>query len=203
MQEIQQTERKRGISRFNGVGYRVDFTPMVDMNMLLLTFFMLATSLFKPNSMKINMPTNEITQHPTVLTASKAVTLYLGKDHQIYYFFGEPNVKTLNFLSKTNFSPAGLRTLLFEKNAVPIKMLSELETHKRNMKISREQLESEIKKIKDDSPVVLIKPLDNSTYDDMVKALNEMLVTDISRYMIARLDANDKIMLKKSGVLLN
>lgn len=203
MQEIQQTERKRGISRFNGVGYRVDFTPMVDMNMLLLTFFMLATSLFKPNSMKINMPTNEITQHPTVLTASKAVTLYLGKDHQIYYFFGEPNVKTSNFLSKTNFSPAGLRTLLFENNAVPIKMLSELETHKRNMEISREQLESEIKKIKDDSPVVLIKPLDNSTYDDMVKALNEMLVTDISRYMIARLDANDKIMLKKSGVLLN
>ena len=35
---------------------RVDFTPMVDMNMLLITFFMLCTSLSKPQTMEISMP---------------------------------------------------------------------------------------------------------------------------------------------------
>ena len=38
---------------------RVDFTPMVDMNMLLITFFMLCTSLSKPQTMEISMPSNE------------------------------------------------------------------------------------------------------------------------------------------------
>lgn len=34
---------------------RVDFTPMVDMNMLLITFFMLCTSLSKPQTMEIKI----------------------------------------------------------------------------------------------------------------------------------------------------
>ena len=38
---------------------RVDFTPMVDMNMLLITFFMLCTSLSKPQTMEISMPSND------------------------------------------------------------------------------------------------------------------------------------------------
>ena len=38
---------------------RVDFTPMVDMNMLLITFFMLCTSLSKPQTMEISMPSKD------------------------------------------------------------------------------------------------------------------------------------------------
>ena len=37
----------------------VDFTPMVDMNMLLITFFMFCTTLSKPQTMEISMPTND------------------------------------------------------------------------------------------------------------------------------------------------
>lgn len=38
---------------------RVDFTPMVDMNMLLITFFMLCTTMIKSQTLNIALPSNE------------------------------------------------------------------------------------------------------------------------------------------------
>ena len=37
----------------------VDFTPMVDMNMLLITFFMLCTTMIKSQTLTISLPSNE------------------------------------------------------------------------------------------------------------------------------------------------
>ena len=45
MAEIQESGNKKGgKSKQKKMTVRVDFTPMVDMNMLLITFFMLCTS---------------------------------------------------------------------------------------------------------------------------------------------------------------
>ena len=66
MAEIQENnnKEKKG-SKQKKMNIRVDFTPMVDMNMLLITFFMLCTSLSKPQTMEISMPSNDtlIPQH--------------------------------------------------------------------------------------------------------------------------------------------
>ena len=65
---------------------RVDFTPMVDMMMLLITFFMLCTTLAKPQTMELSMPTNDKDvqdQDKTVTKESYTVTIYVAADNQI------------------------------------------------------------------------------------------------------------------------
>ena len=61
MAEIQESgnKKKGGKNKQKKMTVRVDFTPMVDMNMLLITFFMLCTSLSKPQTMEISMPSND------------------------------------------------------------------------------------------------------------------------------------------------
>ena len=44
MAEIQEGGNKKSNSKQKKMTVRVDFTPMVDMNMLLITFFMLCTT---------------------------------------------------------------------------------------------------------------------------------------------------------------
>ena len=70
------------------------------------------------------------------------------------------------------------------------------------MLISDEDYEKELSEIKnaDGTPTVIIKPLDNSTYDNMVAALDEMLICSVGKYAIADIDENDKKMLTNSNV---
>lgn len=97
---------------------RVDFTPMVDMNMLLITFFMLCTSLSKPQTMEISMPTNDkhITdEQKTQVKASQAITLLLGDHDRLYYYEGEPDYANPNLLVESSYRPNGLRALLLRR----------------------------------------------------------------------------------------
>ena len=105
MAEIQSNDgggkKKKGGSKQKKISVFVDFTPMVDMNMLLITFFMLCTSLSKPQTMEINMPSNDkkITEDDRdAVKASQAITLVLGGGDSIFYYTGQPNYKDYNSL---------------------------------------------------------------------------------------------------------
>ena len=125
---------------------RVDFTPMVDMIMLLLTFFMLATTLSKPQTMEIALPSKEKgdEKNQTLAKASEAVTLYLGADNKVYYFMGEPDLTTPNFLKSTTYAADGLRALILNKNRKAVTQVNELKDKKLRMQITQEQYDKEL-----------------------------------------------------------
>ena len=88
---------------------RVDFTPMVDMNMLLITFFMLCTTMIKSQTLTIALPSNEKVENQENMSqasADDAVTIILDAKrkagtnlvdsvnghvvNEVYYYFGKP-----------------------------------------------------------------------------------------------------------------
>ena len=127
---------------------RVDFTPMVDMNMLLLTFFMFCTSLSRPQIMELVLPTKEdqvlTEEEKNKVKDSKAITLILGKDDKVYYYFGkidEAKYADYTSLMETDYSPDGLRAILLERNADAVREMIRL----KQRKLAREITEEEFK----------------------------------------------------------
>ena len=111
MAQIEQSDKgkkKKGAQKKMAI--HVDFTPMVDMNMLLITFFMLCTTMIKSQSLQITLPTNEKVEQQDMNKAkqSEAITLIVdtqrdengnikkddeGKPMNIVYFFeGQPQI---------------------------------------------------------------------------------------------------------------
>ena len=83
---------------------RVDFTPMVDMNMLLITFFMLCTTMIKSQTLQISLPSNEKVDktEQNKVKQSEAVTIIVDSELNdegvptkdfVYYYEGMPNVE--------------------------------------------------------------------------------------------------------------
>jgi biopolymer transport protein ExbD len=76
------------VSRNKKAVPKVDLTAMVDLAFLLITFFMLTTSLSKPVAMDVAKPEDEGVQEPW--PASRTMTILLGKHNQIAWYMGEP-----------------------------------------------------------------------------------------------------------------
>src|SRR6218665_3854228 len=66
---------------------RVDLTAMVDLAFLLITFFMLTTTLAKNRVSPVVMPDDEGVSEP--VTASSTMTVCLGKDNKVMWYLGE------------------------------------------------------------------------------------------------------------------
>ncbi len=178
---------------------RVDFTPMVDMNMLLITFFMFCTSLSKPQTMEISMPDKKATiDDKTKVRPELVTTILLAADNKMYYYSGEPNYEDYTSLKESDFTENGIRKVLLGKNAVMIAKLDELKKLKKDNQISDEEFEkqsAEAKKARN-APVVVIKPMDDASYKNMVDALDEMLICNISKYAIVEFSDVDDFLLK-------
>lgn len=200
--EVQESGNKKGKrSKQKKMAVRVDFTPMVDMNMLLITFFMLCTTLIKPQTMELSMPSNDkdlTDDQKSKVKASQAITLLLGDDDKLYYYEGEPNYQDYTSLKETTYGADGLRAFLLAKNAAAVRQVNELKQQKVNLNISEEEYAKQLAEIKSgkNTPTVIIKATDESSYENLVSALDEMLICQIGKYVITDIVEGDEFLLK-------
>lgn len=192
-------EQKKGQPQ--KLNLRVDFTPMVDMNMLLITFFMFCTTLSKPQTMDIVMPTKDkdLTEDDkNQVKASKAITLILGEDNKVYYYMGEPNYSDYTSLKETSYGAGGLRDILLERNKDAVAKMRELKIDRAKKRITEDQFKeksSEIRNAKD-GQVVVIKPTDGASYKNLVDALDEMQICSIGKYAIVEMADGDNFLVQ-------
>lgn len=211
---------KKKESKQKKMNVRVDFTPMVDMMMLLITFFMLCTSLSKPQAMQLTMPSNDQNTQEQDRTATKAsytITLYLASNDKLYYIAGLPKYDDPSCMKEVSWGKDGLRKVLMshvtEDGTRPVAVIMQAKNKLDEKKIATEMSDeayrkalSEIKKgVIDGSQqvqpmTIIIKPLDTSSYKNMVDALDEMQICSIDKYVIDKINDNDSKLLKLKGV---
>ena len=200
--EVQESGgKKRGKGKQKKMTVRVDFTPMVDMNMLLITFFMLCTTLSKPQTMEISMPSNDkdITeQQKSMVKASQAITLLLGADNKLYYYEGEPNYRDYTSLKETTYGANGLRAVLLQKNAAAVNQVRALKQQKLDLEITDDEYKKKVSEIKSgkDTPTVIIKATDDASYMNLIDALGEMQICNIGKYVITDIVEADEFLIK-------
>ena len=180
MAEVQQKDNggKKGQKKMQ---IRVDFTPMVDMNMLLITFFMLSTTMIKSQTLQIVLPTNEKVEkeNQNQAKASEAITLILDTEydekgnpkhdeagktvHNVYWYQGEPDttLTSANFIQKETFvgdkreggvkMQQGIRKILRKNNEQVMKEYDKYKEQWRNKEITKEQFDELAKKNAADS----------------------------------------------------
>ena len=200
---------------------RVDFTPMVDMLMLLITFFMLCTSLSKPQTMELTMPSNDVNtqeEQKNETKASETVTLYVTADNKIYYGEGIPKYDDPTWLKETTWGNDGIRKVLrdhaTEQGIRPVQRIG-LAVRELNMQRQKNPnqypdsiYQKELSKLKAGNLkegkiptlTIVIKPTDNATYKNMVDALDEMQILNIGTYVIDKINADDEKLLDSKNV---
>lgn len=170
MAELNQSPGKTGGRHTKRMPVRVDLTAMVDLAFLLITFFMLTTSLIKPRRMELNMPADG---QPQKYAESTTMSICLGGKSKAVYYLGMPE-KPITTPITTGYGKNIREAILqmtkqvFQKTGKPMSLI--------------------------------IKPGEHSIYQNLVDVLDEANITKVSSYAIAKITPNDIALLKDKGI---
>ncbi len=209
--------KSKDTSKQKKINVRVDFTPMVDMMMLLITFFMLCTSLAKPQTMELSMPSNDknmTEQDKSVTKASYTITVYVAGNNKIFYTAGLPKYDDPSTLKETTWGKDGIRKVFMEHvtedNTQPVlqvmKAKAELDQKKDQMpdSVYKQELSKikagEIGGQKIQTMTVIIKATDKALAQNVIDALDEMQICSIAKYVLDKISPDDQKLLKSKGV---
>jgi biopolymer transport protein ExbD len=88
---------------------------MVDLGFLLITFFMLTTTLAKPVTMQLNMPDKTDTKETSPVKLSETLTV-CPDANKVYYYQGIPT-EAGTVMQVTNYSETGIRKVIADLKA--------------------------------------------------------------------------------------
>jgi len=143
---------------------RIDLTPMVDLGFLLITFFMMTTTMAQPKAMDIQMPSKERDPNPPEYYETSAITLMPAAHHSIYYYEGIFNPDT------------------------PLKKVTDISSLRKMLADKELSLQNRQKPAERDIQVI-IKSHASSTVQDIVALLDEMRISNIKYYAMVDMDA--------------
>lgn len=166
MAELTTKSSGRGSARLTAP--RVDLTAMVDLAFLLITFFMLTTTLAKQNAMPLNLP---VGNDGTTIADNRAMTILLDDHNKLIWYTGE-TAKPLAGPFVSSFDRNGIR-----KNILDQQKLVRQATGK-NM-------------------IVIVKPGEKSQYADLVNILDELANANVRQHAVTDPSTDDLDVLRK------
>jgi len=147
-------------------GSKVDLTAMVDLAFLLITFFMLTTTLSKPQSMSLGLPDKEDKPDPknqVKVDENRTMTILLGDNDKLVRYVG---------LLATPVKGGAPKDFSYGKGGIREELLA------------RKKLVLEYTGNKDKGMIVIIKPSKKSNYRNLVDILDEMAIVNVPTYAI-------------------
>ena len=156
---------KGGKVRSKKQNSKVDLTAMVDLAFLLITFFMLTTTLSKPQSMDLTLPDKEKDpnkkEEDIKVDENKTLTLLLGENGKLVSYMG---MITTPLVAPKDFS--------YGKDGIRKELLKRMEQVKQYSTAKGEPGKGMI---------VIIKPSKKSTYRNLVDILDEMAIVGVNK----------------------
>jgi len=195
---IQEEKGKGGKRKAKKHPPHIDMTPMVDLMCLLITFFMLTTAFSKSKIMEISLPEklqeNQPQDAPRI-AAARTMNIILGPDSRLFWYPGtvkEEQFNALPPLYETDYSADGMRKLLLDRNRTLARRIAEFraEVISGKIVINQDSVQSSIsqmKKVDDTGPIVLIKAYKKANYGNFVDILDEMNICGIARYTFMKI----------------
>jgi biopolymer transport protein ExbD len=172
--------KKNGKVRSKKSDARVDLTAMVDLAFLLITFFMLTTSLSKPQSMDLGLPDKEDKDEPEKdikVDQRRTMTIIMGDKDRVKWYHG------LLEAPEVNGKPTNA---VYGKNGLRKEILSRV--------VSIPQTTGN----KDKGLIVIIKPSKKSTYKNLVDVLDEMAICKVPTYAIVNdISPEEKLLIEE------
>ncbi len=161
---------------------RIDMTPMVDLAFLLLTFFVMTSTFNKSKVTELSFPAppepNEVP--PEV---KNGLTFILGENDKIFFYRKE--LKDTSQVYETNFKKDGIHALLLDLNMPIIDSVNIVKEQYNKGGMPDSTFEKKVKSIRNkrEALTVLIKYTEKAKYKNVVDLIDELKLTDISRYV--------------------